>query len=172
MLRLTKNGKPRVVSVAPALLHMMRLGAPKLANGDAYDDARLFGYAGRWSVNQAIERACARQNIKYLSSHKCGRHAFASLLLDDGKTLQVVMVSGGWSGIAVVSKKYGHLEHGMASKIQTGIGNRLLASTPPTHEPDTTNEVNAVEQEKTPAEPGFGVVGATGIEPVTPTMSR
>ncbi len=164
-LRITKNGAPRLVSVAPALLEMMRRG---LVEGDD----RVFGYESRWSVNQALERACARREIRYLSSHKCGRHAFAAMMLGNKQTLQAVMVAGGWSGIRVVSESYGHLERGVAQTAQVEIGASLAGHTNGTHPAITSAVVSRQFQEKAPENPGLKVVGATGIEPVTPTMSR
>lgn len=155
-LRITKNGKPRLVTAAPALLEMMQRG---LVDGDD----RVFGYADRWSVNQALERACERLSIRYLSSHKCGRHAFAAMLLGSKQTLQAVMLAGGWSGIGVVSETYGHLERGAAQDMQVGIGASLAGHAIGTQPAITSEVVTVRDQEKTPVEPGLEVVGATGI---------
>lgn len=95
----------------------------------------VFGYSGRWSVNQAIERVCDKVNLKagairlekvedktekrrvilgplaleYYSSHQVGRHAFAAQLLAEGKSLRLVQEGGGWAGIQIVAEAYGHL---------------------------------------------------------------
>ena len=108
LLRRTKNGRPRVVPLDPTLVQAMRRLI--VVDGETDPQATIFGYAGRWSVNQAIERVCTKASLKYYSSHKLGRHAFATRLLDGGKSLQHVKDAGGWASIQIVSDAYGHLE--------------------------------------------------------------
>ena len=55
VLRRTKNGKSRRVPLPPLLVGALRQWALGKAR-----TAPLFGYSGRWSVNQAIERTCAK----------------------------------------------------------------------------------------------------------------
>jgi integrase len=105
ILRHTKNGDSRRVV-------LLQLAGEALARLPR-KDARVFGYAARWSVNQAVERACKRAGIKYLSSHKWGRHAFAARLLRAGHTLALVAKAGGWRSLQLVSSVYGHLEQSM-----------------------------------------------------------
>lgn len=104
LLGITKNGKPRQVALAPLVCEAI------LALKRGADDDLVFGYAQRYSVNQAIERACKRANIPYYSSHKIGRHAFAARLLKAGHSIRLVQVAGGWSNIGIVAEHYGHLE--------------------------------------------------------------
>lgn len=106
-LRRTKSGKPRVVPLTGALVRAME---GLVAQGGLTAGDRVFGYASRWSVNQAIERVCQRAGLPYYSSHKLGRHAFAARLLAKGGTLKEVMEAGGWASINMVSDVYGHLE--------------------------------------------------------------
>lgn len=152
-LRKTKNGKSRRVSLAPILVDVLGrwLIDQKLFN---LTDA-VFGYSGRWSVNQAIERVCDRVNltagaiawervktatgnprkirkvigplaIQYLSSHKVGRHAFAARLLTEGKSLRMVQEAGGWGSIQIVADSYGHLEQSHVDDALRETGNGLL----------------------------------------------
>lgn len=108
LLRRTKNGRPRMVplteTMCTTISHIVEQEG--LLPGD-----RVFGYSARWSVNQAIERTCARAGIKYYSTHKLGRHAFAARLLRDGGSLKDVQAAGGWASIQIVADVYGHLEH-------------------------------------------------------------
>ncbi|HMN37496.1 MAG TPA: tyrosine-type recombinase/integrase [Hyphomicrobium sp.] len=99
-----------MVPLNPTLVHAMQRLIT--ADGETNPGATVFGYAGRWSVNQAIKRVCANADpaLKYYSSHKLGRHAFATRLLDSGKSLQHVKDAGGWASIQIVSDAYGHLE--------------------------------------------------------------
>ena len=121
-------------------------------------NALVFGYAGRWSVNQAIERACQRAGVPYLSSHKVGRHAFAARLLRAGHSLKLVQEAGGWRVARMVSDHYGHLERSQISAAIKASGTNLTQRNIVARAP--TRQV--IEN----------LVGATGIEPVTPTMSR
>lgn len=116
-LRHTKNGTARVVKLAPILLEALET---LMASSSSRE--RLFGYAARWSVNQAIERACARAEAPYLSSHKIGRHAFAARLLREGHSLRMVQEAGGWKVARMVSDHYGHLERSQVDAAVSGVG--------------------------------------------------
>ena len=104
LLRKTKGGRPRLVALAPmvveALLPLRGTVGP------------LFGYASRFTLNQAIKRACKRAGLQVMTSHKIGRHAFAARLLRQGKTLKEVQEAGGWSkkSYRLLAEIYGHLE--------------------------------------------------------------
>jgi integrase len=104
LLRHTKNGDARTVTLTDATYNAMSK-IPKRAGSEL-----MFGYRTRFSVNQAIERVCARAALPYLSSHKLGRHAFAARMLDQGHTVKMVQEAGGWKSFRMVSDVYGHLE--------------------------------------------------------------
>jgi integrase len=171
LLRKTKNGKPRMVPISETIAEAIRtfIQLDSLEGEDT-----VFGYSGRWSVNQAIERVCAKAGIKYYSSHKLGRHAFASRLLMSGRTLKEVQDAGGWDSFAIVAEVYGHLEEKAVDSIVRGKGSEvsaLLSDTPLTHGSNGQNRKNKRNPKKS-AKTVVGMVGTTGIEPVTPTMSR
>jgi integrase len=179
ILRQTKSGKSRKVMLPPLLVEPLRQW---IADNRLENEAdRLFGYADRWSVNQAIKRTCKKAGIKYLSSHKAGRHAFAARLLAEGKSLRFVQEGGGWASIQIVAETYGHLEQSMIDSAlkesgdgfigKIGLGSKTLALTSSKtngHVSGTLEILELEESEKTEQ----NLVGATGIEPVTPTMSR
>ena len=73
LLQTTKNGSPRLVDLAPPAVAALT----RIAGSGIQPIGCVFGYAERWSINQAIRRACKRADARYLSSHKVGRHAFA-----------------------------------------------------------------------------------------------
>ncbi len=104
VLRKTKGGLPRQVPLGAmameALLPLRQVQGP------------LLGFAQRFSLNQAIERACVRAGLRHMSSHEIGRHAFAARLLRQGKTLKEVQEAGGWSAKSMwmVAEIYAHLE--------------------------------------------------------------
>ena len=154
LLRTTKNGSPRLVDLAEpvvtSLKHLGRLGVQPYGT--------VFGYAGRWSVNQAIRRACKRAGAPYLSSHKAGRHAFAARLLRAGHSIKLVQEAGGWRVARIVSDHYGHLERSHVSAAIKASGTNLTRP--------------ALAARAATSKGSQSMVGATGIEPVTPTMSR
>lgn len=125
-LRRTKSGKSRSIKLAPEAMNtiaawlskederLQKLGDPsKLLT----PESPVFGYADKSTVNQAIRRVCERVNkregrmvLRYLSSHKVGRHAFAYKLLSQGESLKTVQEMGGWGSIKVLNDNYGHME--------------------------------------------------------------
>ena len=168
LLRKTKNGKPRMVPITETLAVAMQA----LARLDrAKPEDTVFGYAARWSVNQAIERVCEKAGLKYYSSHKLGRHAFASRLLMAGRTIKELQEAGGWNSYQIVADTYGHLEEKAIDEVVRGKGSEislLVSDTPQTHAANGHNR----KRKKMVGKSTTKVVGATGIEPVTPTMSR
>lgn len=117
-LRRTKSGKSRTIKMAPEA--MQAIGAwlyEEDKRRPMTPESSVFGYSSRFSVNQAIRRVCERVNkregrvvLRYLSSHKVGRHAFAYRLLSQGESLKTVQEMGGWGSIKVLNDNYGHLE--------------------------------------------------------------
>ncbi len=175
LLRKTKNGKPRMVPIDDTIANIIR----KFISLDNLEpEDTVFGYSDRWSVNQAIERVCDKAKIKYYSSHKLGRHAFASRLLMSGRTLKEVQEAGGWDSFAIVAEVYGHLEEKAVEALVRGKGSEvsaLLTGTPLTHErngQNRKNKRNSVKSLKTSVKSVARMVGTRGIEPLTPTMSR
>ncbi len=172
LLRKTKNGKPRVVPLTADLVKIIQ----RLINADGLTDPdqTVFGYSGRWSVNQAIERVCATAGIKYYSSHKLGRHAFAARLLDEGHSLKHVQEAGDWSSIQIVADNYGHLEANSTDAAILEVAedvSKQVFDTQLTHARNSRRR-GAKAVSKTPIISKGKMVGTTGIEPVTPTMSR
>ncbi|MBX9587859.1 MAG: tyrosine-type recombinase/integrase [Hyphomonadaceae bacterium] len=104
LLRKTKNGRPRLLPLAPLLYEkMLPLKGTK---------GPLFGFKQRFSLNQALERAANRAKVPYLSSHKIGRHSAAARLLGEGYTLKEIQEALGWSpkSLPMIAEIYGHLE--------------------------------------------------------------
>jgi integrase len=95
-LRETKNGKPRSVVMTGLLLEAL---LPLKGR-----DGPLFGNASRFSLNQALARACKRTGLPKMPPHQVGRHAFAARLLRQGKTLAEVKEAGGWDSMHMVAE--------------------------------------------------------------------
>ena len=115
----TKNDEHREVLLPPFIHQAMRL----LDRSDP--EARLFGYASRWSLTQILKRGCARAGIPYYSPHKVGRHTFAKRFLADGNSLKALQEAGGWKTIGVVAKTYGHLERAQVQQQVAGVTTKL-----------------------------------------------
>lgn len=172
IIRKTKGGRPISVPLDPVLVAgMQRLIE---ADGTTAPDTPVLGYSGRWSVNQAIERVCKSAGIKYYSSHKLGRHAFASRLLDDGHSLKHVQDAGGWATIQIVADAYGHLEENATDAAVLDVGSQVSEHF--TGKPLTNGTIispnTSLSRRRKSIKSGVNLVGTTGIEPVTPTMSR
>jgi integrase len=119
LLRRTKNGKPRTV-VLPELVYKALLPL-KGAKGP------LFGFSQRWSLNQALGRACKRAGLSRMTSHKVGRHAFAARHLKNGRTLKELQEAGGWSpkSLPMLAEIYGHLEQSHIDEMVRGADAEL-----------------------------------------------
>jgi integrase len=99
----TKNGDPR-------MFPLPRMVVAALANIMPEDGVPVFGFASRFSVNNALRRAAKRAGLPYLSSHKIGRHGFSARILAAGHTIKTLKEAGGWKSLRTVDETYGHLE--------------------------------------------------------------
>jgi integrase len=98
----TKTGNPVVVAV-PVLCRDL------LDNGQNAG-ARLFPYGSIRTVYRHLHKACKRAGVPYYGTHALGRHAFATRLLKQGKSLKFVQEAGGWKNIKIPAAHYLHLE--------------------------------------------------------------
>lgn len=130
LLRMTKSGRSRRLSLAPVLVEALRRCLTETA-AEIEGTLRVFGYAERYSVNQAIERVCAKAGLPYLSSHQVGRHTFAARLLREGASLKLVQEAGGWATIQMVAEVYGHLEQQAIDDTVRAAGATVPALPPP-----------------------------------------
>lgn len=118
---ITKNGEARSVPASETLMRALRhlRGRP----------GPLFGFTSRFSLNQAIARACERAGMDTLTSHEIGRHSFAARLLRMGYTLAEVAKAGGWKSYRVVAETYGHMERSRVDDAVLEAGKFLATST-------------------------------------------
>lgn len=118
-LRETKNGSPRVICAGSPL--MASLYPLRGATGP------LFGFASRYSLNQALGRSCDRAGLQPpFSTHEVGRHAFAARHLREGRTLLEVQKLGGWKSYRMVAEVYGHLERSSLDDAMRTTGANLV----------------------------------------------
>jgi integrase len=71
---------------------------------------RLFPYGSIRTVYRHLHKACERAGVPYYGTHALGRHAFATRLLKQGKSLKFVQEAGGWKNIKIPAAHYLHLE--------------------------------------------------------------
>lgn len=71
-------------------------------------DDRVFRYTSRFSVNERIWAVCDRAGLPRLSSHRVGRHAFATNALNAGVSVRVAMDAGGWRSCVIFLETYAH----------------------------------------------------------------
>lgn len=69
-----------------------------------------FRYRERNAPRKALEAACKRAGVEYLTPHQVGRHTFATNLLRAGKSVKFVQDAGSWKSARLVMETYGHLE--------------------------------------------------------------
>lgn len=94
-LRRTKNGEPRTVYLAGPVLEALSEIPVAERTGRVFKRWKT-----RHSLNQALERACARAGVEYLPSHQQGRHTCASWLrIYAGRDLRGLMEDLGWKDI-------------------------------------------------------------------------
>lgn len=110
MINATKTETQRWVKMHPDIVEALQ-------QIDIEPGQRVFGYAGKDSVNTAIERICKRHEIDYYSSHQWGRKAFATRHLVKGdKTLKWIKEAGGWQTMRMVEEHYAHLEQSIVDE--------------------------------------------------------
>lgn len=120
LIEKTKNGDARSLPIEPDLLELLK---ELKAEGDGH--GRVFGFAHRTSVNQAIERESKRLGLKHYSSHKLGRHAIATRMLNAGHTCKEVADAVGWKKVSMVAENYGHLERSKVQASMIGVSKGL-----------------------------------------------
>jgi integrase len=104
----TKTGSPVVVRI-PEFCRSLLAGQR---------GQRLFTYGDRHNVYRELRATCKRAGVPYYGTHALGRHAFATRLLREGKSLKFVADAGGWASIKMPAQHYAHLEK---SEVQDAV---------------------------------------------------
>ncbi len=123
LVKKTKNGDPRNLPIEPDLLAFL---VELKAEGEGHGP--VFGFSDRVPVNNAIKRQCKNLGLAYFSSHKLGRHAIATRMLNAGHTCKEVADAVGWKKVQLVYDNYGHLEKSKVQKsmidVSKGLGRK------------------------------------------------
>lgn len=129
----TKTGEPLQIRLADPVIEAMkemlaeqrRRVERRLAAGKSADPSPwLFGTNSRSNISRDIREAAARAGVPYYSTHKLGRHSFATRLLREGKSLKFVKDAGVWKTIKMVADRYGHLEKSEVNEEVNAIASR------------------------------------------------
>jgi integrase len=98
LLRKTKNGDPRTAELPVALV--TRLASLPKRQG------RVFGYAGRHSIQTPWAHAEERAGIEHMKPHDAGRRLFATSMIRGGVDVVTVAKAGGWKSVRMVLEIY------------------------------------------------------------------
>lgn len=101
LLLKTKTEKNSIRHLTDELLFRMQ----RLNIGTEPDD-RAFRYISRYSVNERIAAVCTRAGITYKPTHTCGRHTYATSVIEMGMDVPTAMAAGGWKSSAVFLGTY------------------------------------------------------------------
>lgn len=87
-VRTTKNGEPRIAALPDFVCQEI---------SRYMDGEKVFPFKNRFAVNGALERACKKAGIEYLSTHKVGSHTFATQLARlAGMDAKALTATGRW----------------------------------------------------------------------------
>lgn len=98
LLRLTKNGDPRVATIPPALLARLSSLPDR--------DGPVFRYVSRQSFQTPWANAEKRAAIEHIKPHDAGRRLFASEMVQAGVDPVTVAKAGGWKSVRMVVEVY------------------------------------------------------------------
>lgn len=100
----SKTGEPFLIPLAEPVLKAIR------EIPDWQRQKWLFGTKHVGNFNKAIKRACKAAGVPSYGSHALGRHAFATGILQEGKSLKFLKGAGRWKSEKMPMTRYGHLE--------------------------------------------------------------
>lgn len=99
LLRVTKNGDPRTAELPAPLV-------VTLANLSGKREGKVFGYAGRHSVQTPWATAERRAGLPHIPPHDAGRRLFATTMIRAGVDPVTVAKAGGWKSVRMVVDVY------------------------------------------------------------------
>lgn len=123
----TKNGEPVMLPLSAPVIEAIK------AIPNWHQQKWLFGTGLRRNVARDIAKACAKAGVPTFGTHAIGRHAFATRVLEAGKSVKFLMAAGRWKTAKMPMQRYGHLE---ASEVQAEV-NEIAAEWGETAKPAT-----------------------------------
>jgi integrase len=84
----------------------------------------LFGTNSRSNISRDVKKACKDAGLPAYGTHALGRHAFATRILRDGKSLAHLKEAGRWKTIKMPAQRYGHLEQSEVSDVVNDLAER------------------------------------------------
>jgi integrase len=102
----------------------LKLSYPVIAQLERYPwrlNQYVFGFSSKSQVYPELREACARAGVPYFVPKDVGRHAFATGLLGEGRSLKEVKEAGRWKTMRAV-EIYAHLEHSAVDDMARDIG--------------------------------------------------
>lgn len=123
-------------------------------------DDLVFGYKGRFSINERIEAVCKRAELVYRPSHSVGRHSFATNALNLGVGVRKAMDAGRWKCSSVFLETYQHTENA-GREVAEIFERRKSAGTHPARE-DTSSLHDARRRQQDMGGAG-GLAGAVHV---------
>jgi hypothetical protein len=85
----------------------------------------LFGFSSKSRYYKKLKALCKEFGLKYYRPKDAGRHAFATGLLKQGRTLKQVQASGRWKSSKAV-ERYAHLEVNEVDEKARGLASSWL----------------------------------------------
>lgn len=100
LLRDTKNGEDRLVTLLPIVREALR-GLPRHTGQKA-----VFQFYDRSDVLRQIKTACKKAGVAYIPTHGIGRRLFATTMNHSGKDAKTAASAGGWKTVRMYMEIY------------------------------------------------------------------
>lgn len=118
LLRDTKNGEDRMVTLLPLVREAMKGMARRTG------EKRVFVFYDRSDVLRQIRTACKKAGIDYIPTHGIGRRFFATEMNATGADAKTAATAGGWKTVRMYQEIYAQPKDGQAA-IESAFGTRL-----------------------------------------------
>lgn len=121
LLRDTKNGEDRLVSLLPIVREALRALPRRVGQ------KRVFEFYDRSDVIRQIRTACKAAGIPYIPTHGIGRRLFATTMNADGVDARTAASAGGWKTVRMYQEIYAQPGDEKAA-VESAIGTKLTQS--------------------------------------------
>ena len=118
LLRDTKNGEDRLVTLLPIVREALR-GLPRRVA-----EKRVFPFYDRSDVRRQMTVACKHAGIEYIPTHGVGRRLFATTMNRAGVDPKTAATAGGWKTVRMYMEIYAQSDDEVAA-VTSAIGTAL-----------------------------------------------